>query len=108
MNWCYGCENNILNQQTHSCMEDYIIIKENRIEIRIGEIDLYGEYYKLDGIETIRLYEGNKLYSKIVINGMNYNYHVKEENKNLIERIINKIINDKKNIERIEFDLSEE
>jgi len=108
MEWCNGCKYNILNQQGHSCLEDYLIIKDNKIEIKIDEINLIGEYYKMNNIETIRLYQGNKFFSKIVINGEEYHYRVKEENENIIERIINKIINDKKDFQRIEFDLSEE
>lgn len=97
--WCDGCYENQGNQQCHSCMEDYIIIKNinNSIEIKIGDLNLSGNYYNnindnfyLNGNITIRLYQGTKIYGKIVINYNNhYNYNFKYNgDKVIMERII--------------------
>lgn len=84
--WCDGCYENQGNQLSHSCLEDYIIINNNSIEVKIGDLNLSGNYYNiindnfyLNGNITIRLYQGTKIYGKIIIN---YNMLYSKTSKN--------------------------
>jgi hypothetical protein len=101
--WCDGCYENQGNQLSHSCLKDYIIINNNSIEVKISDLNLSGNYYNsindnflLNGNITIRLYQGTKIYGKIIINynnnnnnNYNYNYNFKYNgDKVIMERII--------------------
>ena len=90
--WCDGCNENQCNQLAHSCLENYININNNNIEIKINDLYLTGNCYMNKNKEsfyiTIRLYEGTKFYGKIVINNNNNYYYKYNGNQVIMERII--------------------
>jgi hypothetical protein len=88
--WCDGCYYNEPNQYCHSCLTDYVSIDNNNIYIKIGDLFLTGNYYNINNLNeniTIRLYEGTKIFGKIVINYDNLKYTIKGD-QIIMERII--------------------
>jgi hypothetical protein len=109
--WCDGCYENQCNQQCHSCLENYIIVNNNNIEIKIDELYLTGNCYinsYIDAIHmnamhmSIRLYHGIKFYGKINININNNNNNFKYNgDKVIMEKIIDYFLQRSKNVKDI-------
>jgi hypothetical protein len=111
--WCDGCYENQPNQLSHTCLTDYVNINATHnamhIYIKIGDLFLTGNYYNIDNLNkniTIRLYEGTKIFGKIVINYVNdknikYDYFHYKGDQIIMERIIDYFLNLNKFIKNI-------